>query len=153
MRITNNILLTLSAMILMSCTNNYTLSTNLDKGNFTQYFAPGQVEIYPSEAEMSGHYQFIGAVEGDDCQLKQHHAAPSEINARTHARQNAFNMGANAVIFTGCALIDQSQSAIENKPSITESKQCLLSLVCYGKAYKLEQIKPIEPIELIENKG
>jgi len=107
------------------CSSNYSISTNLDKKNFQQYFAPTSVKIYQSEQEFNAAYQFIGLVEGQDCQAKAHLAAPDEVIARTHARAQAYKQNANAIIFTGCGLITDDKS----------SKQCLATLVCYGKAY------------------
>jgi len=101
------------------------VSTNLDKENFQQYFAPTSVKIYQTEQDFPSSYQFIGAVEGQDCQVKPHLASPDKIIARTHARAQAFKKNANAIIFTGCALIEDDNA----------SKQCLSTLVCYGKAY------------------
>jgi len=109
----------------VSCSLNYQVTTNLDKENFQQYYAPTSVKIYQSEQEFDSAYQFIGAVEGQDCQSKAHLASPDEIIARTRARAQAFEKNANAVIFTGCALISDDKS----------SKQCISTLVCYGKAY------------------
>jgi RcsF protein len=113
------------SIVLASCSSQYQVSTNLDKENFQQYFAPSSVEIFKSEQDFGSPYQFIGAVEGQDCQIKAHLAAPNEITARTHARTQAFEKKANAIIFTGCALIEDDKS----------SKQCINTLVCYGKAY------------------
>ena len=93
--------------------------------NFQQYYSPTSVKIYQSEQEFSSAYQYVGVVEGQDCQSKDHLASPDEIIARTHARTQAFEKRANAIIFTGCALIADDKS----------SKQCISTLVCYGKAY------------------
>jgi len=128
---TQRLTIVLFAILLASCSSNYQVTTNLDKENFQQYFAPTSVKIYQSEQKFNSAYQFVGAVEGQDCQTKGHHAAPNEITARTHARARAFEKNANAIIFTGCALIADDKS----------SKQCISTLVCYGKAYF---IKPKE---------
>jgi len=90
------------------------------------------VTIYQSEEQITKRYKFIGLVEGEDCQLKVHHAAPDEINARTNARKQAFERKANAIIFTGCATIDATSA--NGQP---QKKHCLSTLVCYGKAYQL----------------
>ena len=122
----------LITFLLISCNSNYTVSTNLDSDNFKDYFSPGQVTIYESEKAIINRYKFIGLVEGDDCQLKSHHAAPDKINARTSARKQAFEREANAIVFTGCAMID---AIIDNQQP--EKTQCLSTLVCYGKAYQI----------------
>ena len=123
----------LVTLFLISCNNNFTVSTNLDTSNFRDYFSPGQVTIYQSEEEITKRYKFIGAVEGEDCQLKEHHAAPNEINARTDARRQAFKQQANAIIFTGCATINVTTA--NQQP---QKKQCLSTLVCYGKSYQID---------------
>jgi len=107
-----------------SCTTNYTVSTNLDKQNFTDYFAPSKVTIYEKESEIKGAYKALGLIEGEDCQLKAHLAAPDKVLARTHARAKAYELGANGIIFSGCAMI--------------ESQHCIAQLVCYGQMYKVE---------------
>ncbi len=125
------VLLVSAAIVLTGCSSHYTLSTNLDKENFRTYFSPAQVKIVVSESDFTGRYKLIGLVEGQDCQAQPHHAVPDEIAARTQARLQAFEQKSNAVIFTGCALISDDQA----------SKQCHATVVCYAKAYKVEQIK------------
>jgi RcsF protein len=120
----------------LACQNNYQVSTNLDQDNFQDYFSPSKVTIYQQETEFTNLYKYLGAVEGEDCQLKPHHVAPDKINARTAARGKAFAQGANAIIFTGCALIDQTNS---QNNSLLTNKQCHAVMVCYGKAYKIAE--------------
>ncbi|WDE14506.1 rcsF protein [Thalassomonas haliotis] len=116
----------LAAALLAGCSSQYKVSTNLDEENFRDYFSPTRVKIYQNEQEFPGDYRYIGLVEGQDCQLKAHHAVPDEINARSGARRQAVQKNANAVIFTGCADI--------------ESARCVSLRVCYAKAYQvLEQ--------------
>lgn len=129
----SKLVLALSAVLLISCNSNYTVSTNLDRTNFQDYFSPSKVVIYQSEKDISQRYKFIGLVEGEDCQLKAHHAAPDKINARTNARKQAFKQQANAIIFTGCATIDAAM--LSQSP---EKQQCLSTLICYGKAYQVD---------------
>jgi len=123
--------LVITLLTLTACSSNYTVSTNLDKENFQSYFSPTQVKIAEDESEFHGRYKLIGMVEGESCQEKPHHAKPDKIAARTQARRKAFEKQANAIIFTGCALIDDDKA----------SKQCVASIVCYGKAYQVEQVK------------
>ena len=115
--------LALLSIVLISSCGSYSVSTNLDKQRFKDYFSPTEVKIYQNEQEFTDKHQFIGLVEGQDCQIKAHHAAPDEINARTQARKQAYNQEANAVIFTTCVDI--------------ESQQCTKLLVCYAKAYQV----------------
>ncbi|WP_019029089.1 Rcs stress response system protein RcsF [Colwellia piezophila] len=109
--------------ILASCTGNYTFESNVKPNNAQQYFSASKVKIFNDESEFMSSFQYVGLVEGEDCQKEQHLAAPDEINARTQARQVAFKLKANAVIFTSCVAI--------------ETKQCVAQVVCYGKAYQL----------------
>ncbi len=113
---------------LSACVNRYSVSTNLDSENFAEYFSPSQVTIYQSEQDILTDHRYLGSVEGEDCQAKAHHQAPDEITARTQARKKAFQLGAKAIVFTGCALIEKNEA----------DKQCLATLVCYGKAYQVK---------------
>jgi RcsF protein len=125
------LLLVVTAMTLSACSSQYTLSTNLDKENFRNYYSHSQVKVLEDESEFSGRFKLIGMVEGQNCQAKSYHALPDEIEARTQARRNAFEQQANAIVFTGCALINDDQA----------NQQCVATVVCYGKAYQVEKVK------------
>lgn len=109
--------------LLISCSGNYSFESNVKADNAEQYFSASKVKIFEDESEFKSSFQYVGLVEGEDCQKKSHLAAPDAINARTQARQAAFLQQANAVIFTSCIDI--------------ETKHCVAQVVCYGKAYKL----------------
>ncbi|WP_082897173.1 Rcs stress response system protein RcsF [Thalassotalea crassostreae] len=113
------------AILSVSC--GMSVDTNLDKENFDEYFATGGVVMYQSEDEFPGKSDFLGLVEGDSCKLKSNDKPANEIDARTMARNRAADMGANGVIFTSCTLI--------------EDQQCLEAMVCYGKAYAIDEPK------------
>ena len=130
-----SILLLFNTFILASCANN-TISTNLDKENFNDYFSASKVTIYKSVKDIKTSYQFIGGVEGQDCQIKPHHAAPDEVNARTQARKQAFALPANGIIFTGCALLTHEQLVQLNNSN--DAQQCHSLIICYAKAYAIE---------------
>lgn len=121
--------LLLVALLTTSCAKINDISTNLDRENFKNYFSPTKVKIVSSESDFVGKYKFLGLVEGESCQEKAHHAAPNEIDARTEARRQAYQLEANAIIFSQCVLIEDDKAA----------KYCLASTVCYGRAYKIEQ--------------
>lgn len=121
-------------LLCTSCATNYDISTNLDQDNIKQYFSASKVRIYNSEQEFTGKYKYIGIVEGQDCQAKPHHAIPDKINARTNARQHAFNLQANAVIFTSCAKLNSRQL----KQNDSDTKQCYALIICYAKAYSID---------------
>jgi|MDSY01.1.fsa_nt_gb RcsF protein len=111
-------------LFIVSCSGQYTFDSNLDANSAKQYFSASKVNIYNDESEFTTNYTYIGLVEGEDCQEKQHLAAPDAINARTKARQLAFSKQANAIIFTQCVDI--------------KTKQCAAQVVCYGKAYLVD---------------
>ena len=117
--------------LLASCSGNYTFESNVKADNANEYFSASKVKIFKDETEFMSSFQYVGLVEGEDCQQEQHLAPPDVINARTQARQMAFSQKANAVIFTSCVDI--------------ETKHCVEQVVCYGKAYRLGA--PHEPIE------
>lgn len=133
--IINPIIVLLTTALLASCAN-HNVSTNLDKENFNQYFSASKVKMYTSEKEFNARYQFIGSVEGQDCQVKPHHAIPDEINARTQARQQAFEQHANGIVFSGCALLSHEQLSQLNDSN--DAKQCHAIVICYAKAYAIE---------------
>lgn len=127
------ILTTLSLLVGCSTKN---LSTNLDRDNFHDYFSPAKVTIYQQEKDITTRHKYIGVVEGQDCQIKPHHAEPDEINARTQARRQAFEQHANGVIFTGCALLSPQQLATLNNSN--DAQQCHAIVICYARAFAIE---------------
>jgi RcsF protein len=119
----------LVSLLVAGCAKISDVSTNLDRDNFKHYFSPTKVKIVESESELTGKYKFIGLVEGESCQEKSHHAVPNEIDARTQARRKAYELKANAIIFSQCVMIEEDKAA----------KHCVASTVCYGRAYQVEQ--------------
>jgi len=115
--------ISLLTSILGGCTGNYTFESNVKADNAKEYFSASKVKIYTDEQAFGASYQYVGLVEGEDCQKEQHLAAPDPINARTQARQTAYLQKANAIIFTSCVDI--------------EAKHCIAQVVCYGKAYRV----------------
>ena len=113
-------------LLLASCGNISEFNTNLDKQNFTEYFAPSQVQIVTVESLGDEAYIDVGVVEGEACQAKPHHAVPNDSEARTDARRKAANLGANAIIFQQCTLV---------KP---QNDTCYQVKLCYGRALKIQ---------------
>lgn len=105
------------------CSSNLSLNTNLDKENFDNYFAPSSVKVYDDESSLPSNYRYVGLVEGESCKLKSNDAPANAQDARTDARTKAATNKVNAVIFTSCISI--------------EDKQCLETVVCYGKTFIL----------------
>jgi RcsF protein len=116
-------LVTLGATNLLGCSSNYSFNTNVKGENFVDYFSANEVKIYSNDKEFNAPSQYLGIVEGDDCQTKEHLAPPDNINARTAARKAAYKLTANAIVFTSCVDI--------------ESKHCVAQIVCYAKAYQV----------------
>lgn len=117
------------SLFITSCASQYQVSTNLDQENFQRYFSPTEVTIYQDESEIKTQFRYLAAVEGESCQVKAHHQPANEIAARTDARRKAFNLGANAIVFSGCTLIENNIA----------DKQCVTTRVCYGKSYQVEK--------------
>lgn len=117
-----------ATILLTSCANQLSVSTNFDKENFQHYFSPGKVTVYQESADIIKKATFLGLVEGEDCQQKKHHEAPSNALARTDARRRAYNINANAIVFTSCTLVNDNEA----------DKQCVASTVCFGKAFHIK---------------
>lgn len=126
----------LTTMTLIASCNSRHVSTNFDKESFSEYFSASKVKIYMQEIEIKAPHKYIGVVEGQDCQIKPHHAAPDEINARTQARQQAFEKQATGVVFTGCALLTSEQLAQLNNSN--DAQQCHAIVICYARAFAIE---------------
>jgi len=120
-----------SSLLLSACANKYSISTNFDKENVQEYFSVSQVKVYKDEKAIKNKYHYLSPVEGESCQEKAHHEVADEISARTETRKNAFKLGANGIVFSGCTLIENDQA----------NKQCITTRVCYAKAYQVEQVK------------
>ena len=118
-----SLLIISSISLLSACANGPSIETNLDKENFDDYFAAGNVIVYQNEDELPGKVVSLGLVEGESCKAKENDIPANAADARTMAREKAASMEANAVIFTSCTLI--------------EDQQCLEMMVCYGKAFQV----------------
>jgi len=137
-----NILVCSFLVLLSSCAHlskNYTVSTNIDGENFKEYFSASRVTVFKNEKEIPSPYKLLGLVEGEDCKVKHHHAAPTKVIAKQTTKTNAFNKGANGIIFTSCTLLDSQKFEKQNGIQ-SAGKQCLASFVCYGKAYKFQPL-------------
>jgi len=125
----------ITTSLIASCSGRY-VSTNFDKGNFSDYFSASKVKIFEQEEDIKLRHNYIGIVEGQDCQVKAHHAVPDKINARTEARRRAFEQQANAVVFTGCTLLSSEKLAQLNRSN--DAQQCHAIVICYAKAFAVE---------------
>jgi len=113
--------------LLSSCSSRYVFNSDLSNENTRQYFSASHVTIYANEQSINASNQYLGLIEGEDCQIKAHLALPDKVNARTQARQLAYDQGANGIVFTQCVDI--------------KTKHCLAQIVCYGKMYQVSEVK------------
>lgn len=109
---------------LFGCSSISEFDTNLDKENFSTYFAPGSVTVYEDETQLPESHRYIGLVEGESCKVKVNDAPANAHDARVDARTKTSKLNANAIIFTSCINIEESQ--------------CFDSMVCYGKAFVVD---------------
>ena len=117
------LLLCCCALFLSAC-GHFQSSSNLDKQNFEEYFAPSHVPIYEKDELLTLDYEVIGAVEGSSCQIDENDRPADVREARTKARINAAALHANGVSF---------QSCITFKPD----NVCLSNIICYGRALSI----------------
>lgn len=108
-------------LLFTTACSNFNYSTNLDKDNFDEYFKPSQVIIYQKSELNDLDYRVISAVDGSSCQQKENEISANERDARTKARFNAADMGANGITFQTCLTI---------KPD----NACITNIICYGRA-------------------
>ncbi|GAA4874374.1 Rcs stress response system protein RcsF [Ferrimonas pelagia] len=114
----------LSLLLLAGCSTDLSFSSNLDKDNFDDYFAAGQVKLLdtiPPQAKR------LGLVEGQSCQSGPQYPIPTPAEARTDLRKQAAALGANAVQLQLCTELEPGDNG------------CLASMVCYGEALELPQ--------------
>lgn len=106
--------------LLTGCSN-YPIHTNLDKENFTDYFAVSNVQYYQTEALQKYHVEQLGFVEGESCQQMLNQPPAEQEQAMIAAKRKAAALGANGIIIRSC---------ITPPPS----KTCHSSYVCYADA-------------------
>ncbi|KPU82762.1 hypothetical protein JI57_03445 [Psychromonas sp. PRT-SC03] len=114
--------------LLLSACSQYPFSSNVDKQNFTTYFKPSSVTIYSKEDAKKLDVQWLGAITGSSCQVKPNDRPASQSDARTKARINAANIGANGIVFQTCLTFDADSS-------------CLSNVICYALAISVPQEK------------
>ncbi len=120
-----NSLFILGALFLAGCSSSYTFHSNLDKQNFTEYFKAGDVKVYKPDALPTSAYRAIGLVTGESCQTLSSDKVATEADARTQARKNAADLGANGLIIRNCATLNEKNSS------------CMTHVLCSGQAIKL----------------
>lgn len=116
--------LTLLLPFLLAGCSNYEFNTNLDKQNFSDYFAVSDVNYYEANALTDYYVEQLGMIETEDCQPNLDFPPAEQKNAMIEAKRAAAKLGANGVIVNSC---------IAQKPS----NQCLTSYLCYSNAIKV----------------
>ena len=110
-----------AAAVLGGC-EGYSFHTNLDPQNFKEYYKTSGVNEY-SNAQLSAlRYHSLGTVTGLSCQVKDTDYIATEAQARTRAKEQAADKGANAIVFSRCVRLE-------------ETPACAVSVTCYGEAF------------------
>jgi len=113
--------------VLISGCSQYQFNSNLDKSNFDNYFKPSHVKIYEKQALLDLTYTTLGAVEGSSCQQAENDRPADIKEARTFARINAADMGANGIVFQACINFEKDES-------------CFSNIICYGHALNITSV-------------
>lgn len=115
------ITLALTTLVFSGCSS-FSVSTNLDPSNVTNYFKPSAIDVLTQDEIAMYNAKSIGAIAGLSCQIDKRDFIANESDARTDAKLKAADNGANALVFSKCVVLD-------NTPA------CLKSVTCYGEAY------------------
>ncbi len=95
--------------------------TNLNPGNFTDYFKASGVDVVTYEELEGSNYVRLGTARGLSCQEDADSFPANEADARTELKRHAVDMGANALVINQCI-------------RAAETGACSLSVTCYGDA-------------------
>lgn len=110
-----------AAALCLSACSGVSVQTNLNPGNFTDYFKASTVDVV-QEDELEGKtYAVIGPVHGLSCQTDADDFPANETDARTALLRKAADKGANAVTIHKCV-------------QAKDTGVCALSVTCYGDA-------------------
>lgn len=114
--------------VITGCSSDYTFSTNLDRENFRDYFAPSRIKVYQSISPPA-QFKSLGKIVGESCKRQDNDVPPTIDAARIDAQRQASRIGANALIIEHC-------STIKGK----EAKPCVEVVRCSGQAIQDETI-------------
>lgn len=112
-------LVVISSSVLLSCSY-FSFESNVDPSNFTDYFAQSTVTVYSDKELMDMDYAEVGFIEGLSCQEQSNDRPASEGEARTLAKKQAAEKGANGIVFSKCVTLSNTAS-------------CVSSVSCYGR--------------------
>lgn len=123
------IIAAVSALCLSACSG-VSVQTNLNPGNFTDYFKASTVDVV-EEGDLEGKtYAVIGPVHGLSCQTDADDFPANETDARTALLRKAADKGANAVQIHKCV-------------KAKDTGVCSLSVTCYGDALYVKDDKQL----------
>lgn len=126
--------LILATTCLLAACSGYSFNTNLDKENFSDYFAVSQVSYYQADQLSDYYVEQMGVIETEDCQTSLMDPPAEKKKAMIAAKRIAAKKGANGIIIDSCIV----------PPS---SKLCLSSYICYSSAIKVTPLKKQESNE------
>ncbi len=118
-------------LLLLTGCSNYTVNTNLDKKNFTDYFAVSGVDYYQTDELVNKKVTHLGIIEGESCQENVKQPPPEANQAKIAAKRRAAELGANGVVIGAC---------IEMEPS----KQCVAGIRCFADAVIVTELQGSE---------
>ena len=116
-----SLILSITTACALSACSGVSVDTNLNPGNFTEYFNPSAVTVTTYSDLQDKVYQVISPVHGLSCQQDADDFPANEADARTALKRAAADKGANALIINKCV-------------TARETGACLLSVTCYGDA-------------------
>lgn len=113
-------------LTLTACSQTYDVHTNMDPGNFQEYFKPSQVKLIEADSLPAG-TRSLAAVTGSSCQQTSTDKPVDPAEARTQAKVAVADIGGNALVIDVC-----------ETQEFTEMPSCHKLLTCYGRALKLD---------------
>ncbi|MCU7994697.1 hypothetical protein L5L55_07945 [Shewanella glacialipiscicola] len=116
-------------LLLSACASDYSFNSNLDGEAINDYFKASDVVLYEGDALPKGHYELKGLVQGESCQADLNGAPASLADARTEARRNAADKGANGIVIKQCVIFEEA------------AQGCISRALCVGQAIKTATIK------------
>ncbi|MGL5046105.1 MAG: Rcs stress response system protein RcsF [Shewanella sp.] len=111
-------------LLLSACASDYSFNSNLDGEAINDYFKASDVMLYERDNLPKGHYELKGLVQGESCQADTNAAPASLADARTEARRNAADKGANGIIIKQCVIFEEA------------TQGCISRALCVGQAVK-----------------
>lgn len=118
-----------SVLLLSACASEYSFNSNLDSDAINDYFKASDVTLYEADQTPAGHYELKGLVQGESCQAQANDVPASIADARTEARRNAADKGANGIMIKQCVIVEEA------------AQGCVSRALCVGQAIKTTAIE------------